>query len=144
MSTGTYDPSNQSYDGALGLMAASRADAYLMPLGFDVIPERFVEPSKPLAAVNYVSVQSIKEEKRSSGGFSSLLDLVVPPLEFLTATLSGVLMHLVCLCLFSLVLRKLFKRSKGTHLQIQILAFFFLLFWFFIDQFYNGISIIFH
>lgn len=86
--------------------------------------------------MNYVTIQSIKEEKRDNGGFTSLLDLVVPPLEFLAAALSGLLVHLVCLGLFSLGLRKWLQ--TGAHLQIKILGFFFLLWWFFVNQFYNG------
>lgn len=88
--------------------------------------------------MNYITVQGIKEEKRDNEGFTILLDLVVPPLEFLVVALGGLLIHLVCLGLFALGLRKWRQRPTGKHLQIKILGFFFFLFWFFIDQFYNG------
>ena len=62
---------------------------------------------------------------------------MVPPLELLGAVLGGVLMYLFVLYLLSLCLKRL-KKPKGPNLQTKILAFFFMLFWWFCDQFYNS------
>ena len=110
------------------------------PIDYHTIDERVVEPSSFLHSINYITIQSITDKKRSIG-FSSLLDLVVPPLELLLAALGGLLVHLLCLYLLSLCLRKWLKKPKGPpRLQTKILAFFFLLFCFFFDEFYNGKS----
>ena len=107
------------------------------PLDLRQIPEEFVEASSMIHSVGYIAAQPIYEQ-RSTQGFSSLVDLLVPPLEFLVATSAGILAHLLCLYLFALALEKLFGKSRKTYLQIKILSFFFLLFWFLIEQFYNG------
>ena len=97
-----------------------------------------MEPSALLHAVGYITAQTIHEKKRSIQGFASLAELLIPPLEFLVAVSAGIMAHLVCLYLFTLCLQKLLQKPKGSHLQVKVLAFFFLVFWFFIDQFYNG------
>ena len=81
-------------------------------------------------------MQSISEEKLTQG-FSSLVNLVVPPLQFLMAALAGLLLYLLALYLFSLCLRRWLNKLKGPSLQSKILGFFFLLFCFFIKELYN-------
>lgn len=106
------------------------------PLDYHVMPAQAVEPSSMMYSLSYITPHPIREKKRSIHGFSSLVDLVIPPLQILAAVLAGLLMHLTCVHLFSLGIKKLLKKQKG--LPTKILAFFFLLFWFFFDQFYNG------
>ena len=98
-----------------------------------------MKPTNMLHSVNYVIIQKISEKERSIRGLARLIEFLVPPLEFLVATLAGILTHLLCLGLFAFCLPKLFGgSSKGVRLQIKILSFCFLLFFFFINQFYQG------
>ena len=97
-----------------------------------------MQPSSLIASVNYIVLHQINEKKRATKSFASLAELLVPSLEFLAATMAGILVYLICLGLFSLCLAKLPGGSRESHLPIKILAFFFMLFWFFIDQLYNG------
>ena len=104
------------------------------------MPGELVDPSGTMFAFSYIAMHLIdKKQQQAAQNLMALLDFLVPSLEFVKVALSGIVAHFVLLYLFSFCLRKLFKRPNGSNLQIKILAFAYMLYCFFIDQFYNGI-----
>lgn len=123
--TGRYNLLNSTFDGAIGMLAESKADAYIMPMDIHQIPEGVVNPSSLLHSLSYVADHLINKKRRSMQSLTSLADLLIPSFEFLLASLSGILMYLIAFYLFLWCLKRLCGKSKESNLQIKILAFFF-------------------
>lgn len=66
----------------------------------------------------------------------ALANLLVPSFELLKTAVYGILGYRIFFFSFLFVLWKFFKKPK-SNLQIKILAFFYLLYWFFVGEFYN-------
>lgn len=69
---------------------------------------------------------------------TALVNLLVPSFAFLRIAIAGILVYGILFYTFSFCLRKFFKKSKKTNLQLKILAFAYLLYWWFIDEIYNA------
>lgn len=115
------------------------ADAFALPVDLYTVPGEIVDPSRPILSFNYILIHVITGgENKVAQSLMNLVSLLVPSLELLKITAGCILAYGILLYSFSFCLRKFFKKSKGRNLQIQILAFTWLLCWFFLDQIYNG------
>ena len=116
----------------------SQADAYIRPMDYYLVPF-VVDPSGVLHSFNYILNHLITEKNKATQSLMVLLELIIPSLEFLKAALCGFLVYFVLFYSFVFCLRRFFKKPKGSNLQIKIFAFAYLIYWFFINQFYNDI-----
>ena len=69
----------------------------------------------------------------------ALLNLLVPSVELLKIAVYGILEYHILFFSFLFCLWKFFKKSKKANLQIKIMAFAYMFYWFFISSFYNAI-----
>ena len=99
-----------------------------------------MDPSGVLHSFHYILVHVINEKKQLVQSLMTLVNLLVPSIELLKITVCGILAYRIFFFSFLFCLWKFFKKkSNKTNLQIKILAFAYLLYWFFIDSIYNAI-----
>ena len=107
-------------------------------MDFFSVPGEIVNPSGVMLAFRYIPAHAINEKSRIVQSLVALIDLLVPSFELLKIAAAGILAYGILFYSFSFCLWKFFKKPMKTNLQIQILAFAYLIFLFFIDEIYNA------
>ena len=110
-------------------------------MDYGVIDSKFVYYSNvPFTAMTVSPahlIKSVKDQKVVES-LSSLFHFLVPSTQFLTLTLVGCLLYWALSSMFSRLKKSARLLPSRRKLQRKIVSFFFLLFWFFIQQFFEG------
>ena len=142
--TGDYDPTTGRYDGAIGMLIDGVADVHLREMEYGVLGEVVDYLNIPYMAEPVSPFQLIEKDtnhKVDQSSLSSLFSFLVPSAEILAVLLAGCLICWIVSWLFARFKRQTRSLPSRRNLQTGIVSFFFVLFLFYIEQFYcNSLS----
>lgn len=108
------------------------------PVDISSIPQSVVDSTNVIHSLNYILSHLINEKQQTTQSLRTVFELLVPSSDLLKIALIGVLLYFVLLYSFSFILKRFFGEKKQPNHQIKYLLFAFVLFLFFVEQFYHG------
>lgn len=101
---GSYNLQNKTFDGAVAMVAQSKADSYIRPTNYLDVGHRLIDYSDVVLSKSFNTMQLISEKKLSDQdekSLMSLLNFLVPSLGYLGLLFASLLLYIVALFVLS-------------------------------------------